>query len=111
MIAPKWFDWPHWGLAIGSGKRYEPRWYERRAYVMGLRDAARIVEHERWQSTKIGDTDVRFVRDVHSSRTPTENLKLATGRFIIHGIHNYARWFLGLPIDTRRLGDYGDAGL
>jgi hypothetical protein len=104
--APKWFWWTHWGLAIGSSERYKPRWYERRAYVMGLTDAARIAEHERWIATKIGDTDVRFAQDPRSRRTPNENLKLATGRFIIHGIHNYTRRFLGLPIDTRRLGDY-----
>ena len=109
--APKWFDWPYWGLAIGSSDRYQPRWYERRAYVMGLRDAARIVEHERWTATKIGDTDVRFVCDSRSRRPFNENLKLATGRFIIHGIHNYARRFLGLHPDTRRLGDPDDTGL
>ena len=80
MTAPKWFDWPHWGLAIGSDHRYQPRWYERRAYVMGLRDAARIVERERWAATHIGDKDERFKRDPRSSRTPTENLKLATGQ-------------------------------
>lgn len=111
LNGPKWFDWPYWGCAIGSNERYRPRWYERRAYVMGLRDAARIVENERWAATKIGDGDYRFTQDARSHRTLNENLKLATGRFIIHGIHNYVRRFMGLPLDTRRLGDPDDAGL
>jgi hypothetical protein len=72
---------------------------------MGLRDAARIVEHERWTATKIGGKDERFKRHPRSGRTPTENLKLATGRFVIHGIHNYVRRFMGLSIDERRLGE------
>ena len=108
---PKWFDWPFWGCAIGSDERYRPRWYERRAYVMGLRDAARIAERDRWVAIKIGGKDERFKRDSRSGRTLNENLKLATGRFIIHGIHDYVRRFMGLPVDTRRLGDPGDAGL
>jgi hypothetical protein len=115
---PKWFDWPWWGCAIGSDERYQPRWYERRAYVMGLRDAARIVEHERWVATKIGEKDIRFVeapsklpRGLRRHRSKSETLKLATGRFIIHGIHNYVRRFMGLPVDTRRLGDPDDTGL
>jgi hypothetical protein len=45
---PKWFDWIRWSYAIGSDDRYELRWYERRAYVMGLRDAARIAERNAW---------------------------------------------------------------
>lgn len=108
---PKWFDWPWWGCAIGSNERYEPRWYERRAYVMGLRDAARIAEHNRWIATKIGETDIRFRKDRRSRQTKTDTLKLATGRFIIHGIHDYTRRLLGLPVDQRRLGDPDDTGL
>jgi hypothetical protein len=50
MSYPKWFDWLEWNSAIGSDTRYIPRWYERRAYVMGLRDAARIAENHAWQS-------------------------------------------------------------
>ena len=97
----EWFDWPHWGLALGSDHRYKPRWYERRAYVMGLRDAARIADHERWIATKIGDEDVRFKFDPHTCRTPTENLKLQTGRWIVRGIHRYVLRFMGLPPDDR----------
>jgi hypothetical protein len=48
VTVPKWFDWFHWGDAIGSHERYRPGLLERRAYVMGLRDAARIVEAGTW---------------------------------------------------------------
>ena len=84
---PKWFDWPHWGLALGSDDRYKPRWYERRAYVMGLRDAARI-------------TNAHRTEPVSKTRSVTvkgaEHLKAA-----VKAIHSRARWVLGLPADSR----------
>lgn len=52
---PDWFDWPSWGMTIGSNQRFKPRGErERIGYVMGLRDAARIVESEHFIKTPIG---------------------------------------------------------
>ena len=81
---PEWFDWLHWGLALGSDHRYKPRWYEKRAYAMGLRDAARIAEKE------------RFIK------TPTDRYVRRDGvRPVIKAIHAYTRKFMGLPPDAR----------
>jgi hypothetical protein len=88
---PKWFDWEHWGLGIGSDRRYKPRWRERRAYVMGLRDAAREAE----KYTHIITPTQRYVR--RDGVIP-----------VIKGIHAYVRDFLGLPADSRRFGFDGD---
>lgn len=80
----KWFDWPHWGLAIGSDKRYTPRWWERRAYFSGLRDAARIAESVHYIKTPVG-------RSVRRSGV----------RPAVKAIHAYVLDFMGLPSDDR----------
>jgi hypothetical protein len=87
---PRWFDWARWGLALGSDKRYKPKWWERRAYIMGIRDAARIVEHERYQP--------------HPDK-PRSRMVLTPGsselRLAVRTLHAYVRNFLGLPPDHR----------
>lgn len=85
---PVWFDWPHWGLAIGSDHRYKPRWYERRAYIMGLRDAARIAESKHYIPREHG---------LHSVLRPGV-------KPVIKAIHAYVLDFLGLPADNSRFG-------
>jgi hypothetical protein len=85
--APKWFDWTHWGLGLGSDTRYKPKWFERRAYVMGLRDAARIAETCRFSA---GD----------NAKTDTElRARRFMGREVIARIHKAATDLLGLPAD------------
>lgn len=73
--APTWLiDWPTWGSAIGSDQRYKPCWYERKAYAMGLRDAARIVEAQTWVEAPnkrprraVGFDDLRkAIKAIHS---------------------------------------------
>lgn len=83
MKVPSWFDWPAWGLAIGSNRRYEPRWYERRAYTMGLRDAARITESARFMPCD-------YERDDNELRARRQ-----MGREVIQHIHAYALRVLG----------------
>lgn len=87
---PRWFDWIHWGLGLGSDLRYKPRWYERRAYVMGLRDAARMVEDRRTEPVADQGLHGRRLQTVKGS----EHLKAA-----IKDIHAHARKLLGLPRD------------
>lgn len=84
----KWFTWEHWGFGIGSNSRYEPRWYERRAYVMGLRDAARIIDAH------------RFIRrsDDHEEEI---RARRQMGRETIQAIHAFALRVLGLPADPK----------
>ena len=79
-----WMDWPHWGLAIGSDQRFKPRWWERRAYFAGLRDAARIARN------------LEFIQrpGLHSVRRPGV-------RPVVKAIHAYVLDFLGLPPDPR----------
>ena len=87
MKRPDWFDWPHWDSAILSNDRYTPRWYERRAYIMGLRDAARIA------------ANVEYIK------TPTSRYVRRAGvRPVIMAVHAYVRTFLGLPSDLSRHG-------
>ena len=72
MKTLKWLDWPQWGLALGSDERYAPKWYEFRAYAMGLRDAARIVEDQRWKEGDIHyacrsqSYGIRYVKAIHA---------------------------------------------
>lgn len=43
--------WDSPGAAIGSDRRYEPTWwFTRRAYMAGLRDAARIVNDRSYKA-------------------------------------------------------------
>lgn len=84
----RWFDWPKWGLAIGSDKRYKPRWWERQAYIAGLRDAARIAEAHRFIRPPVGH--------------PVERMGVTP---VIKAIHAYVLDFLGLPPDPRRYGE------
>lgn len=93
MKVPSWFDWSTWGLAIGSNRRYEPRWYERRAYVMGLRDASRIVESQRFSED--------YARDTHGE--PELRARRQMGREVIQLIHAYALRVLGLPPEAQRM--------
>lgn len=59
MKYPKWFTWlEHWH-GLGSDRRYSPRWWERRAYVAGLHDAAKLVELQRWQPGEQSDRKIR----------------------------------------------------
>jgi len=83
---PDWFDWPMWGLAIGSDQRFKPRGErERCAYVAGLRDAARIIEANRW-------------RPIPGFKNRTESVEgSADMRRSIKAIHAYVLDFLGLP--------------
>lgn len=78
---PDWFDWPFWGAAIGCDERFKPKGErERIGYVMGLRDAARIVEETRHIRTPIN----RYV-------------ERAGCKPAIKAIHAYTLDFLGLP--------------
>lgn len=78
---PDWFDWPSWGLAIGSDERFKPHGErERCAYVMGLRDAARIAESEHFIVTPIG-----------------RHVKRDGIRPAVKAIHRYVLDFLKLP--------------
>ena len=60
------FDWRDqlnsWKLGIGSDMRYSPRWWERRAYVMGLRDAAREAESLTWERNPNYPTEANQTR-------------------------------------------------
>ena len=85
---PVWFDWPCWGLAIGSDHRYKPRWYEKRAYVAGLRDAARIASSKEYIKTPIG-----------------RHVRRDGVRPVIKAIHAYVLDLLGLPADDSMFGD------
>jgi hypothetical protein len=93
-LTPKWFWWTHWGLAIGSSQRYKPSWWERRAYIEGLTDAARIVESRRFAA--------------HYGNVPQDDNELrarrSMGRESIIEIHKYVTNFLGLPNDGKQFG-------
>jgi hypothetical protein len=86
---PDWFDWVDLGLALGSDRRFKPKGErERCAYVMGLRDAARIVEAQRYIKTPIN----RYI-------------ERAGCRPSVKAIHAYTLDFLGLPANDSPLGD------
>ncbi len=83
-----WLDWSHWGLALDSDERYAPKWYEFRAYAMGLRDAARIIEGERWKAGDIAVGRINLEPDRASD---------TFGRRYIKAIHARVLAVLGLP--------------
>lgn len=87
--ANRWFDWPQWGLALGSDQRFKPRWWERRAYFAGLRDAARIAEQVRWREMEM---------EVHQS---AGEVRKRAGRAIIKAVHAYMLTVFGLPPDDK----------
>ena len=84
----EWFDWPQYGLAIGSDRRYKPRWWERRAYFCGLRDAARIAEHIRFDRKEGPESDPYRATD-------------RTARRIVRLIHAHMLEWLGFPPDDK----------
>lgn len=84
----RWFHWMHWGFAIGSSDRYTPKFWERRAYTMGLRDAARIAENRRFAT----DTGI-------PSDDPEHRARRNMGREIILAIHRHTTDTMGLSND------------
>jgi hypothetical protein len=86
---------------IGSDQRYKPRWWEQRAYIEGLTDAARIVESR------------RFV--AHYGNVPQDADELrarrSMGRESIIEIHKHATNTLGLPNDGRQFGYENDSAV
>jgi hypothetical protein len=103
----KWFDWPKWGLALGSEERYWPRWYERRAYFKGLRDAARIVDNVRWQPIKDHIAAVEAAHgdiatmDTGNGPAPYRNGWRRGGRVAVKAIHAYMLNRFNLKPDDR----------